>query len=84
MGGLYTGGEEQGDKSGYTCGRQLPGYTVGQPHLQSVPCRNRNFELLVFEREPAPSNRTRLVTHCVNCHAQVHGSNHPSGPRFHR
>ena len=21
---------------------------------------------------------------CVNCHSQVHGSNHPSGPRFHR
>ena len=21
---------------------------------------------------------------CVNCHAQIHGSNHPSGPRFHR
>ena len=21
---------------------------------------------------------------CVNCHAQIHGSNHPSGPRLHR
>ena len=21
---------------------------------------------------------------CISCHAQVHGSNHPSGPRFHR
>jgi DmsE family decaheme c-type cytochrome len=21
---------------------------------------------------------------CVNCHAQIHGSNHPSGARFHR
>jgi predicted CXXCH cytochrome family protein len=21
---------------------------------------------------------------CVNCHSQIHGSNHPSGPRFHR
>ena len=21
---------------------------------------------------------------CVNCHVQIHGSNHPSGARFHR
>jgi len=21
---------------------------------------------------------------CLNCHTQIHGSNHPSGPRFHR
>jgi DmsE family decaheme c-type cytochrome len=21
---------------------------------------------------------------CLNCHSQIHGSNHPSGPRFHR
>ena len=21
---------------------------------------------------------------CITCHAQIHGSNHPSGPRFHR
>ncbi len=27
----------------------------------------------------------RLINRgCVNCHAQIHGSNHPSGPRFHR
>ncbi len=27
----------------------------------------------------------RLVNRsCVNCHAQIHGSNHPSGVRFHR
>ena len=28
---------------------------------------------------------TRLVNRgCVNCHSQIHGSNHPSGARFHR
>jgi DmsE family decaheme c-type cytochrome len=28
---------------------------------------------------------TRLLNRgCVNCHVQVHGSNHPSGARFHR
>jgi cytochrome c2 len=21
---------------------------------------------------------------CANCHSQIHGSNHPSGPRLHR
>jgi len=21
---------------------------------------------------------------CLTCHAQIHGSNHPSGPRFHK
>jgi len=21
---------------------------------------------------------------CVNCHSQIHGSNHPAGARFHR
>jgi hypothetical protein len=27
----------------------------------------------------------RLINRgCGNCHAQIHGSNHPSGPRFHR
>jgi hypothetical protein len=25
-----------------------------------------------------------MVRGCVNCHAQIHGSNHPSGSRFHR
>jgi DmsE family decaheme c-type cytochrome len=30
--------------------------------------------------------RTRLLfnTDCTNCHSQIHGSNHPSGVRFHR
>ena len=27
----------------------------------------------------------RLISRgCINCHAQVHGSNHPSGPRLHK
>jgi DmsE family decaheme c-type cytochrome len=25
-----------------------------------------------------------LARSCINCHAQIHGSNHPSGARFHR
>jgi DmsE family decaheme c-type cytochrome len=25
-----------------------------------------------------------LARSCLNCHALIHGSNHPSGPRFHR
>ena len=32
-----------------------------------------------------PRPDERLVNRgCVNCHAQIHGSNHPSGARFHR
>ena len=68
MAGLYGGAEEQGAKSGYTCGRQLPGHAVGQPHLATVSCRNRNFELLLGARDV--NHRTQVTTHCVNCHAQ--------------
>jgi DmsE family decaheme c-type cytochrome len=32
---------------------------------------------------PSPDDRL-LVKACVNCHSEVHGSNHPSGPRFTR
>lgn len=70
MGGLYGGGGEGQSQSGFTCGRQLPGSAVGQPHLQAVPCRNRQFELLLGQRHPAPDNRTQLITHCVSCHAE--------------
>ncbi|MFA5684252.1 MAG: DmsE family decaheme c-type cytochrome [Lysobacteraceae bacterium] len=31
----------------------------------------------------APDERL-MARGCINCHAQVHGSNHPSGPRLHR
>ena len=31
----------------------------------------------------APDDRL-MNRGCLNCHGQIHGSNHPSGPRFHR
>ena len=31
----------------------------------------------------APDERL-LARGCISCHAQIHGSNHPSGPRLHR
>ena len=31
----------------------------------------------------APDDRL-LNRGCLNCHSQIHGSNHPSGPKFHR
>ncbi|MEX2208820.1 MAG: DmsE family decaheme c-type cytochrome [Myxococcota bacterium] len=31
----------------------------------------------------APDDRL-MNRGCMNCHGQIHGSNHPSGPRFHR
>jgi formate-dependent nitrite reductase cytochrome c552 subunit len=30
------------------------------------------------------SNRFLLGRSCLNCHSQVHGSNHPSGAKLHR
>jgi hypothetical protein len=30
------------------------------------------------------SNRFMLGRACLNCHSQVHGSNHPSGATLHR
>lgn len=70
MGGLYGAGSEGKSQSGFTCGRQLPGYAVGQPHVSAVSCRNRHFELVIGQRHPAPDNRTPVTTHCVSCHAQ--------------
>ena len=32
---------------------------------------------------PVPDERL-MARGCINCHAQVHGSNHPSGPRLHK
>lgn len=34
-------------------------------------------------RAGAPDDRL-MNRGCLNCHSQIHGSNHPSGPRFHR
>lgn len=68
MGGLYGGADEGQAKSGFSCGHTLPGATVGQPHLQSVQCRNRVFELVLGQRQP--NNRTPVVSHCISCHAQ--------------
>jgi len=34
-------------------------------------------------RGSAPDERL-VARGCVNCHSQIHGSNHPSGARFHR
>lgn len=32
---------------------------------------------------PSPADQL-LTRNCLNCHTEVHGSNHPSGPRFTR
>jgi len=32
----------------------------------------------------AASDERLMARGCITCHAQVHGSNHPSGPRLHR
>lgn len=68
---LYGPGNEQASKSGFTCGRQLPGAAVGQPHVQAVQCKNRQFEIILGHK-PHPNGRTPIVTHCVSCHGQDH------------
>ena len=42
--------------------------------------------LLTAQNLPGGANPDdRLMNRsCLNCHTQIHGSNHPSGPRFHR
>jgi len=54
------------------------------------PIDNPNFGhpgALVTQQNMATSGAPddRLMNRgCLNCHSQIHGSNHPSGPRFHR
>jgi DmsE family decaheme c-type cytochrome len=42
--------------------------------------------LLTAENVPTGATPDERLANrgCTNCHSQVHGSNHPSGPRFHR
>jgi DmsE family decaheme c-type cytochrome len=54
------------------------------------PIDNPNFGhpagLLTSQNLPGHAAQDdRLMNRsCLNCHTQIHGSNHPSGPRFHR
>jgi len=54
------------------------------------PIDNPNYGhpagLLTAQNLPGqPGADDRLMNRsCLNCHTQIHGSNHPSGPRFHR
>jgi len=59
-----------------------------QPYLCQT-CHNANYHpSTLYNGSGLPVNagaaKQQIYRGCVNCHMQVHGSNHPSGPRFTR
>ena len=65
-----------------------PPFLCQQCHAQ-LGIANHPIELLTPENlgtAGIPANRdSRIIGRgCINCHVQIHGSNHPSGARFHR
>jgi len=66
----------------------------GSPNVQLLKVRTPRLcqRCHIEARHPTTPNITtpdvssRFVFNrgCTNCHAQLHGTNHPSGPRFHR
>lgn len=65
-----------------------------QPHGSSNPqllvlrtprlCQRCHIETRHPTTPQDPSGRFVFNRSCTNCHSQIHGSNHPSGVRFHR
>lgn len=65
-----------------------PPFLCQQCHAQ-IGIANHPIELLTRENLGsggiAANRDPRIIGRgCVNCHVQIHGSNHPSGARFHR
>ncbi|MDH5639183.1 MAG: DmsE family decaheme c-type cytochrome [Nitrospinota bacterium] len=59
-----------------------------QPYLCQT-CHNANYHpSTLYTGSGLPMNavaaKQQIYRGCANCHPQVHGSNHPSGPRFTR
>jgi len=65
-----------------------------EPHGSSRPqllkartpllCQNCHIEARHPTTPQAATSRFAFNRSCTNCHSQIHGSNHPSGSRFHR
>jgi len=53
---------------------------VRQPRL----CQRCHIEARHPTTPQGPTARFAFNRSCTNCHSQIHGSNHPSGVRFHR
>jgi DmsE family decaheme c-type cytochrome len=65
-----------------------PPFLCQQCHAQ-LGIQNHPIELLTRENLGsagiAANRDARVIGRgCINCHVQIHGSNHPSGARFHR
>ena len=45
---------------------------------------HRSFPALASQLPPGPASEFLLAGACLNCHTEVHGSNHPSGDRLRR
>jgi DmsE family decaheme c-type cytochrome len=63
----------------------IPPFLCQQCHGQPGSFGHPNDLLSSGNLADGPRPDERLLNRgCVNCHVQIHGSNHPSGARFHR
>jgi DmsE family decaheme c-type cytochrome len=63
----------------------IPPFLCQRCHAQPGGFGHPNDLLSSANLPGADQPDTRLLNRgCVNCHVQIHGSNHPSGARFHR
>ena len=64
---------------------EAPPYLCQECHAQ-IAVQDHPLELLSRGNLPGgPNPDERIMARaCVTCHVQIHGSNHPSGARFHR
>lgn len=69
-------------------GSDHPAMLVKRPPLLCQQCHSAaGHPSVAYAPEEAESdfnNRFMLARACLNCHSQVHGSNHPSGATLHR
>jgi DmsE family decaheme c-type cytochrome len=69
-------------------GSNHPALLVKRPPLLCQQCHSPaghpSMAYTVDQLEDDFSNRFLLGRSCLNCHSQVHGSNHPSGAKLHR
>ena len=45
---------------------------------------HRSFPQVAAQLPPGPASEFLIAQACLNCHTEVHGSNHPSGGRLRR
>src|SRR5262245_37452958 len=66
-------------------GSNHPSMLVQREPLLCQQCHISAFHPSTAYQGPGPTRDIHVVAKgCLNCHSEVHGSNHPSGPRFTR